>query len=196
MKVLSRVLRWSWLACIPGGALWALSPLGVRLSEFKFKNPEVFWKLFPSSPLLLALGLTGLYLLRDNRRNWQTTLGFWVALLGTVLILVGDIGLFYLGVDDTYIMTAPAYRAFRVGLFLFAAGSLLVGLSSIRFGTLPPLAAFPLIVGSLGGLVAFARDWGSLGAILWISLGLVWTWIGLILLIEGLWPKLVQLGLR
>ena len=56
MKVLSRVLQWSWLACIPGGALWALSPRGVHLSEIKFKTAGVFWKLFPSAPLLLAAG--------------------------------------------------------------------------------------------------------------------------------------------
>jgi hypothetical protein len=30
-----------------GGVLWALSPLGVHLSELRFHTPNVFWKLFP-----------------------------------------------------------------------------------------------------------------------------------------------------
>ena len=43
---LKRAGAWlSALAAVPGGALWALSPLGVRLSELKFKTPNVFWKL-------------------------------------------------------------------------------------------------------------------------------------------------------
>ena len=196
MKVLSRVLRWSWLACIPGGVLWALSPVGVRLSELKFKTPDTFWKLFPSAPLLLALGLAGLYLLQNNRRKWPASLGFWVAFAGSALIVAGDVGLFYLNVDDTYIMTAPAYRAFRAALLIPGAGSVLFGLASGRPRALSLLAGFPLIVGSLGGLVTFARDVGSLGASLWICFGLAWAWTGLILLIESLWPRLVQLGLR
>lgn len=196
MKVLSRVSRWSWLACIPGGVLWALSPLGVHLSELKFKTPDVFWKLFPSAPLLLALGLTGLYLLQDNYQDWLTRFSFWVALAGIALIVAGDVGLFYLGVDDTYIMTAPAYRAFRAGLLLFSAGSLLFALVVVRVGTLSLLSTFPLIVGSLGGLVSFARDLGPLGAVLWTSFGLAWAWAGLLLLIGELWPRMVSLGLK
>jgi hypothetical protein len=182
VKVLSRVLRWSWLACIPGGALWALSPLGVHLSELKFKTPDVFWKLFPSAPLLLAVGLVGLYVLRTNRWDWLARLGFWAALAGIALIVAGSVGLFYLDVDDTYIMTAPAYRAFRIGLILFALGSMLLGVALAR-GEVSVWGTLPFAVGALGALIAAARDLGAFGAALWVLFGAAWAWLGLTLLI-------------
>ena len=46
--LISFFIRWTGLLCVPGGMLWALSPLGVHLSELKFKTPDLFWKLFPT----------------------------------------------------------------------------------------------------------------------------------------------------
>ena len=73
---LGKLLRWACLACLAGGGvLWALSPLGVGLSELKFKTPDVFWKLFASAPLLLGLGLPGLLLFGGRRgRAAQTSI--------------------------------------------------------------------------------------------------------------------------
>ena len=47
-------------------------------------------------------------------------LGFFVAVVGLVLIIAGDIGLYWLGIDDRFIVTAPAYNAFRIGLLVLA----------------------------------------------------------------------------
>ena len=64
------LLWWASLAClVGGGVLWALSPVGVELSELKFKTPDVFWKLFPTAPLLLAVGVLGLLLMRREGRS-------------------------------------------------------------------------------------------------------------------------------
>lgn len=192
--VASRLGWWASLLIIPGGVLWALSPLGIRLSELKFKSPEVFWKLFPSAPALLALGLIGLFLWRpggDNRLMVHA--GFWTALAGAVLIAVGDIGLYYLDLDSTYIMSAPAYRLFRVGLAVFSLGSLVFVLAALRAGTLSLLAAFPLVAGSLGGLFCSIQDLSALGVALWTFFGLGWAWAGCVLLADGLWPTLARL---
>jgi O-antigen/teichoic acid export membrane protein len=185
LRVFYSLLPWSVLLCVPGGVLWALSPVGVYLSEQRFHTPNVFWKLFPSAPLLLLAGLVGLYLFARNRWGWLERAGLLLALLGLVLILVGDIGEFWLSLDDRYIMTAPAYRAFRIGLVVFAVGSLLFGVAAGRARTLPIWGVLPYAITSLCGLVSFWRDLGQFGAALWILFGLGWAWLAFTLLIEG-----------
>jgi O-antigen/teichoic acid export membrane protein len=166
--------------------LWALSPIGVHLSELRFHTPNVFWKLFPSAPLLLLIGLVGLVLFVRGRLGWLGRAGFVLASLGLVLVLVGDVGQFWLGLDDRYIMTAPAYRAFRVGLVVLAVGSLVLGVAAGRDRTLPVWGVLPFALGALCGLVAFWRDLGQFGAVLWILFGLGWAWLGFAVLVEGL----------
>jgi len=146
---------------VAGGVLWALSPLGIRLSEIGFKTPNVFWKLFPSAPLLLGLGLLLLLVTGRDDAGRLGKLAAGAALLGVLLIVAGDVGLFYLRLDDRYIMVAPAYRAFRLGLLV--------------------LAGLPLVAGATLGLVGFAADLGSTGAALWMLFGAGWAWAGLAL---------------
>jgi O-antigen/teichoic acid export membrane protein len=186
LRAFSFLLRWSVLLCVPGGVLWALSPVGVHLSETRFHTPNVFWKLFPSAPLLLLAGLIGLHLLVSGRSGWLERAGFVLALLGLVLVLVGDVGEFWLGLDDRYIMTAPAYHAFRTGLVVLAVGSVLLGVAAGRDRTLPIWGALPFAIGALCGLVSFSRDLGQFGAALWMLFGLGWAWLGLAVLVEGI----------
>jgi hypothetical protein len=174
------------LACaMAGGVLWALSPLGVHLSEQRFHTPNIFWKLFPSAPLLLLIGLIGLHLLISTRSGRLERTGFVLALLGLILVVIGDVGQFWLGLDNRYIMTAPAYRAFRVGLVVFAAGSILLGVAAGRDRTLPIWGALPFAIGALCGLISFSGDLGRLGAALWILFGLGWAWLSFTLLMRG-----------
>ncbi len=186
LKAFSFLLRWSGLLCVPGGVLWALSPLGVYLSEQRFHTPNVFWKLFPSAPLLLLVGLVGLHLLISGRSGRLERVGFYVALLGFLLILIGDVGEFWLHIDDVYIMTAPAYRAFRLGLVVLAVGAILFGVAAGRDRTLPVWGALPFAIGGLCGLISVVRDLGSFGAALWILFGIGWAWLGLALFVEGI----------
>ena len=189
MKVLRRffwfLVRWAGLLVVPGGALWALSPIGASISETAFGTPNVFWKLFPSAPLLLLAGLVGLQLRQSGRAGVLEKVGFWLAILGLLLVVVGDAGLFWLGLDDTFIMTAPAYRAFCLGLLLLGVGSILFGVGAPRDGALPTWGLLPFVVGCLCGLVAFAVDLGSFGTVLWMLFGLGWAWLGLSLAVDG-----------
>lgn len=190
LRLLAGVVRWAALLCVPGGVLWALSPVGVHLSEMRFNTPNVFWQLFPSAPLLLLIGLVGLHVRLSGRSGWLERGAFVLALVGLILILLGNVGQFWLGVDDVYIMTAPAYHSFRLGLLVLAVGTMLLGVAAARDEALPLWGALPYAIGGLCGLVAFARDLGSFGAVLWILFGIGWAWLGGVLLAEWI------LGLR
>ena len=183
---MSFLLRWSGILCIPGGALWALSPTGVYISNFAFHTPNVFWKMFWPAPLLLLLGLIGLQLRQWELSSFLEKLGFLVAAIGLVMVMAGDIGLYWLGIDDVFIVTAPAYNTFRIGLIVLAVGSILFAVTSPRDGSLPSWGLLPFVLGSLCGLVSFSRDLGTFGAVLWILFGVGWAWLGLSLTIEGL----------
>jgi hypothetical protein len=84
-----------------------------------------------------------------------------------------------------FIVTAPAYHAFRIGLLVLAVGSILFAVTSPRDGALPTWGLLPFVVGSLCGLISFAQDLGSFGAVLWIQFGVGWAWLGFSLVLEG-----------
>ena len=159
---------------------------GISLSETAFGTPNVFWKFFPPAPLLLLVGLVGLEIRQWGRPGLLQKIGFGLAMLGLVLIVAGDAGLYWLGLDDRFIMTAPAYRAFRLGLLLVGAGSILFGVAAPRDGALPTWGLLPFVVGSLCGLISFVADLGSFGAGLWMVFGLGWVWLGFSLAVSGL----------
>ena len=185
-KPLTNLIRWSeLLLCVLGGVLWALSPLGVYLSELEYQTPDMFWKLFPFVPLLLLVGLMGLHARLAGRSGRLGRTGFFVAFSGLVLILAGDIGEFWLGIDAAYLLMAPAYHVFRAGLIFLGVGSVLLGLGTLRAGALPPWGALPFILGSVGGLISFSRDLGYVGATLWVLYGVGWTWLGLVPVLEA-----------
>jgi hypothetical protein len=184
-RLLSFLLKWSGILCVPGGVLWALSPTGVYISNFAFHTPNVFWKMFWPAPLLILLGLVGLQLRQSELSGLLEKLGFLVTIAGLVTVMAGDVGLYWLGVDDIFIVTAPAYNAFRIGLVALAAGSILFAVTSPRDGALPTWGLLPFVVGSLCGLISFSRDLGSFGAVLWILFGLGWAWLGFSLVVEG-----------
>lgn len=180
-------VRWALaIMCVPGGMLWALSPVGVQLSEAQFKTPDVFWKLFPSAPLLMLAGLLGMRLWRMDRPGLLERIGFYAAIAGVVLVVAGDVTKFYLGLDDVYLMSAPGYRAMRVGFIVLALGSILLGAAGARSGRLPVWGALPFAVCSLAGLVAVVKDFESFGAMLWIAFGAGWAWLGFSLFAEGI----------
>lgn len=185
-RLLSFLFKWSGILCVPGGALWALAPTGVYISNFAFHTPNVFWKMFWPAPLLILLGLIGLQLRQSERSGLLEKLGFFVAALGLLMVIAGDIGLYWLGIDDTFIVTAPAYTTFRVGLLVVAVGSILFAVASPRDGALPSWGLLPFVVGSLCGLISFSRDLGSFGAVLWVLFGVGWAWLGLSLVVVGL----------
>lgn len=179
------------LLCIPGGVLWALSPLGIYLSEYRYSTPAVFWKLFPSAVLLMVVGMIGLWFWTRSP-GWLERTGFAVALIGLLFVVAGDVGKYWLGVDDFYLMTAPAYKAFRLGLVILAAGSMFFGAATAWNRSLPVWAALPFAIASLAGLISVSYDFGYLGAGMWMLFGIGWAWVGLSILVASVvssWRK-------
>ncbi len=180
----------SWLAalcCLPGGALWALSPLGILLAEgYLAGGATVFWQLFSSAPLLMLVGLIGLRLTGHVGSGWLARAGFAATLAGLVAVISGNVGQFWLGLDDTFMVTAPAYRAFRIGLVVLAAGSLLFGLAAAKDRSVPLWGTIPFVAAAICGLAAFTGNLGSLGSGLWTAFGAGWIWLGLSVLLAGL----------
>ncbi|AHY47613.1 Hypothetical Protein RradSPS_2330 [Rubrobacter radiotolerans] len=159
------------LCGLAGGVLWALSPLGVALSEFAFRTPNVFWRLFFTAPALMVFGLLGLYLALRREIGRAGTVGVALAGLGGLAVVAGDLGLYHLGLDDLYLISAPAYRTFRAGLLALCLGCLVLGAASASDRRLPLWAFLPLAVGALAGLISVLRDFGAIGAAMWVFFG-------------------------
>ena len=181
-NLVKSLIRWSMLLCVPGGTLWALSPLGIYLTEYRYSAPAVFWKLFPSAALFMMVGIVGLWFWTRSPGLLER-IGFVAVLVGLVLVVVGDVGKYWLGLDDFYLMTAPAYKALRLGFLVLAAGAMLFGVASARNRSLPVWAALPFAIASLAGLISVSSDFGYLGAGMWMLFGIGWVWIGLSLLL-------------
>ncbi len=177
-KLVQGIVRWSMLLCVPGGILWALSPLGIYLSEYRYSTPNVFWKLFPSAPLLMLVGIVGLWFWTRSP-EWFERISLFIVLAGLLLVVAGDVGKYWLSLDDYYLMTAPAYKALRIGFVVLTAGSMLFGVAAARNGSLPVWAALPFAIASLAGLIAVSYDFGYLGVGMWALFGIGWAWIGL-----------------
>lgn len=182
-KLPSRIatgLLWLFALCVvPGGALWMASPLGIFLANARLTSgDEVFWMLFPSAPLLLGAGVIGLWAVGFLGGGWLTRFSIVAALAGLALVIAGIAGQFWLSLDETYTIAAPAYRTFRLGLIVSGVGAVLVGVSGIRARTLPLWGALTFIVAALCGLVAFAWELGTAGSGLWAVFGAGWVWLG------------------
>lgn len=176
------------LLCIPGGVLWALTPVGIYLSEFRYSTPNVFWKLFPSAPLLMLVGIIGLWFWTRSP-GWLERISLFIVVAGILLVVAGDVGKYWLGLDDYYLMTAPAYKALRIGLVVLTAGSVLFGVASARNRSLPVWTALPFAIASLAGLIAVSYDFGYLGLGMWVLFGVGWAWVGLSLLVASLFTS-------
>jgi hypothetical protein len=128
--------------------------------------------------LLLLVGLAGLWWLDCLGSGRFTWVGLAVAGVGICMIVLGNIGQFWFGLDDLFTVTAPAYRAFRIGLLFLALGGAILGITAARDQALPVWGLLPFAVAVLCGLAAFLQDLGDLGAGLWSAFGAGWIWLG------------------
>ena len=190
-KLTSRIatgLLWLLALClVPGGMLWTASPLGIFLANARLINgSDVFWMFFPSAPLLLGIGVIGLWAAGSLGGGWLTRICAVAALAGLAMVIAGVVGQFWLSLDETYTIAAPAYRTFRLGLIVSAVGAVLVGVAGIRARTLPLWGALPFMVAALCGLVAFVWELGTAGSGLWAAFGAGWVWLGFSVVVSKL----------
>ena len=175
-----RLAAWlATLACVPGGALWALTPLGIQLADQRLPaGSDRFWQLFSAAPILLLIGLAGLWVVGFLGSGKVARLGALAAGFGLALVVVGNVGQFWLNLDGVYPVTAPAYRSFRIGLLVLAVSAIVLGVNSAYQKALPLWAALPFTVAAVCGLAAFLVEVGGIGPGLWSAFGAGWIWLG------------------
>jgi hypothetical protein len=136
-----------------------------------------YGKIFLLKTLGFLVGLLALHAWQAPRAGGLEKWGFRVALVGTVLLMVGLIGAFWVGtiwvgaVGFSYFaFVVPAYLLMVVGWTLF-------GIGTLRAEVAPRLGAWLLIVGGLGFYV-ITNLLGQHNSMGWMLVALAWTFLG------------------
>jgi len=172
---MNKLLPWSGPAAAVGGVLWATVWLLVVVLEAGIDN-SLLLLVLPSG-LLMAVGLTGLYRCLPASLGPANGLVFAAALLGTLLLTAGSIGLFL--VDY-----AIASAAMVAGFYATLAGIAGMALITIFKRALGPWSSVPLfLTASLLGFLLTMSDamGGSVDLIFTVLYGVGWLLLGVAL---------------
>ena len=185
--MLSNLVRWSGLAAMAGGALYALflffhppnEPSG--MDDVLWVPVHVVWLV---SIVLVLLGLVGLYVRYADQTGSLGLAAFVVAFLGNTLLVAGSfIDAFVIPVlalkfpvvfEDPPV---PLSIALSLTYLLFVLGYVLLGTAIVRSGVLPRWAGLMLAVGAplFAVGVATVQPLTVVGAVLF---GVGWAWLG------------------
>ncbi len=185
--------RWSALAAMLGGALWALFPFGTPIANIEEPGTlsyplsvAYYWLMAVIPLLLLLVGLIGLYARQRGTYGRLGKVGFPVSILALGLMFAGNA----VEVASLTLLTsksAVGHFTFLIGFLVLLVGSLLVGLSIWRMRRDPPsrsgslllIGALPLgilLAVVLGSLVP-ESDLGFWAAIA-VPFGIAWVVLG------------------
>lgn len=157
-----------------GGVLWAMKA-AVYGNVAPAQPAGAADTLFFVVPLLLILGLVGLYVRHAEGMGGAAKGGFVQALIGLVLLAAGFLA------DLTFGVTG-AERAYLFGFLILAFGLVLVGLAAVKTNSLGRFSPLPLALGLLIPLSVVAGA-EPLRAVLSALFGLGWATLGLMLLL-------------
>lgn len=155
-------IRWSGLAAVSGGVLWALWYVGAYLvgwgapSSAEYGAYETYNRSMPVVLVLLLAGLVGAHALQREAYGWLGRVGFVVASVGLLVMIAGNVAEFWVFSEEAYGTSSlrdNAWMAFGLGLFAFYAGSVLFGTATLRARTLPRLGALLLLIWFPAGFV-------------------------------------------
>lgn len=166
----SNLTRWGGLAALVAGVLFVIVDLLTLLILFEDPGAGVvsYGSLFrsaiaPVAGALLLLGLVGLYVYQSEATGVPGLISFLAAFLGTVLV-----------------------QSFPPALLLASLGWALFGVSCLRAGLYPRVAAVLLVVGALGtGTVRAIVSAGPgialayMGADIILNVGIAWLGLAL-----------------
>ena len=171
----SSLIRWSGLAAMLGGVLWALWA-GVEQSigwgepgSSAYERYELVNRLLPFALLPVVVGFIGLHVAQTRTFGRLGTAGFATALVGFMLIAAGSVGEFWVFSDQSYEGAGrnASWALFLLGHLVLVIGTLLFGIATVRAKVFPQEAAMMFAVLGLGVVVPF------LGAFIF-AIPLVW----------------------
>lgn len=143
----SDIIRWSGLAAMLGGVLWALWYVGASLVGGG--GYEAYNRLMPFVLLLLAVGLLGFHSVQEGRHGWVGRIGFVVALVGLVVMIGGNVAEFWAFTEEAYgpgTLRDSAWMVFGLGTFAFYVGTVLFGIGTLRARVLPRSGTLFLLI--------------------------------------------------
>ena len=148
----SKLVHWSGLASMLGGGLWmwGFPGLDEKVPPYSHAGGHL---LLAAAGLLTLAGLVGLHVHDAGRSGRLGTTGVVFAVLGAGLVFVGNAA--EGGFELDY-----GWGMFMLGMLTLVAGSVLVGIATLRAGVLPGWSALPLAIvppmSLLAGLTASA----------------------------------------
>jgi len=206
----TKLIRWSGLAAVLAGVLYALGallhPVGETLASVNspswIPSHLVYWV----SAMLMVFSLVGLYARQAAKAGWLGLVGFLLALAGTAfagsiffmastvlpLVAAGSPSVF------GQVMPPPAFAVVVLGVG-FVLGYLLFGVATIRAGVFPRWSGSLLIIGVLLFTIsemslldpAISHLVVTLGDVLF---GIGLAWMGYALWSEERGPELMPTG--
>jgi len=134
----ARLIRWSGLAAMIGGAMWTASWILVSFTEDGTRAvlglSERGWRTLLLSPAMLffAAGLVGFHRKQRERSGKLGKIGFVVGLLGVVTMLLGNIAEFWV-FELFYGTQQPGWAMMGVGWFMMLPIALILfGLATVK----------------------------------------------------------------
>lgn len=171
LKGPENLARWGGgLASIAGGVLWSAKAILDGVGPGSGAD-----RLFFIVPLLLLVGLVGLYGPYAGHTKGLGKAGFTQAFVGLALLAGGFAASLTLGVEG-------AVRVSSFGFLILAFGLILLGLEFLKTEPLPSWNFLPLALGLLVPLATIAGDLASLRMAFSVLFGLGWAMLGYLLL--------------
>jgi drug/metabolite transporter (DMT)-like permease len=179
----SGLIRWSGLAAMLGGVLWALWG-GVEQSSgwgqpgtTAYERYELVNRLLPFALLPVVVGFIGLHVAQRRSYGQLGTAGFVTVLVGLMLVTAGNVGEFWVFSDQSYVGAGrnASWALFLIGHLVLAIGTLSFGIATVRAKVFPREVAILFTAMGVGvvvpflGAVIFAIPFVWLGYLLWSS---------------------------
>ena len=165
--------RWSGLASMLGGVLWSLKAILDADDAVAGPNGATD-ALFFAVPLLLLVGLAGLYARYAGPVAGLGQTGFIQGFIGLALLVAGFVASFSFNVEG-------AGQILSFGFLILAFGLILLGFATLKTEALPRWNFLPLTMGVLIPLEVILSGVAAVSAVLSVLFGIGWVLLGYLL---------------